>query len=95
MTDLESTWHGILEESARKVQELRNSLEDWELYTETMEQLMTWLRDVEKMVKRPLTECTVEHLEEQLLKCQVRPCFISSFLNFDILGCFSVIVMMN
>ena len=72
MRELDSTWCSLLDEGEIKVRELRNSLEAWEQYTERMEKMMSWLRDVEKIVRCSLADCTVEQIQEQLVKCQVQ-----------------------
>ena len=70
--ELEQQWDSLQSNVNRKVQSLKDILEEWEHYTERMEDLMSWLRDAEQLVNTSLAVCTCEGLQEQLGKCQVR-----------------------
>ena len=69
---LDDTWETLQDEGVRGVDTLKITLEAWEQYTERMETLMSWLRDVEKVVRISVGEFTKQDLEKYLEKCKVR-----------------------
>jgi len=67
---IDESWTTLQGDCTRQIESLRRALELWEKYTEQMEDLISWLRQTEKVVRCPLGSFTRKELEEQLYICR-------------------------
>lgn len=67
---------------ARNQQQLESSLKEWQQYSIQMENIMVWLKEKDKMLKKPLTATNVEELRREIeaLKVKSHECEPNSYV---------------
>ena len=71
MQDITTKWTAINTRLAGSQQHLEMFLKEWQEYTSLMENIMVWMREKEKQLRRPLVALSLREVENELEKLKV------------------------
>lgn len=68
-------WVLLTSKITRNQQQLEDSLKEWQQYSIQMENIMVWLKEKEKMLKKPTAATCLEELRREIEALKVRAIF--------------------